>query len=529
MPRDGLVQFRLLAPGNFRAFSRHDMHLATMVRIRPILICLLALGWLPPCLAGEVGANKVDLMADYFARTIPQPGQSDGYVRIRRLMAEKALADAQDAGLGFLRVEVTGYRPVDIGDELNDLKEWQDAPASFWKTMDEMFNALDDAHLQLAPTFIWSLGQFPSLGGDTISQFVRDAASPSRQLLDRFITEFITRYKDRNTILFYELTNEMNLAADLDLSGNCRKQSGAPCIWDHFSTDEMIEFSRDVVSLIKSLDHNRLVSSGYALPRAAAAHLMLHPGFLPQGPDWRADTKDEFRRYLLRVHQPFDIVSVHVYPGADGDRFGRPPGEPDQLAVDAASAARAAGKKLFIGEFGDQGATPFIRRLLADVIREKIDYAAIWVWEFYQTSTYRTYDTEPTADNVEPGYSDELIGLLGETQRSLGHAQPSRDPAAPPRVVLTWPLPCANVERPLDLAAVASDGAHGVKSVDFLIDGNSLATVTTLPYATHFDPAKLGGTTAQIVARAISQSGTMADFESTVRLNGNAGPCTIAH
>ena len=145
---------------------------------RLILLCVLLFSWLPNSFASQLGANKADLMVDYFARTIPQPDQSDGYVQIRRLMAEKALADARDAGLSFLRVQVTGYRPVNFGDEQNDLREWQNDPASFWATMDEMFDALDRAHLQLVPVFdrlIDKLGKFTSaLLGKVYSALTRD-------------------------------------------------------------------------------------------------------------------------------------------------------------------------------------------------------------------------------------------------------------------------------------------------------------------------------------------------------------------
>lgn len=473
--------------------------------------------------AGELGANKVDLLADYLTpfapEPMPEPDDPDGYVRVRRAMAEKALADARDAGLSFLRVDVTGYRPVDFGDEWNDLRLWQTDPPAFWAVMDRMFDALDRAHLRIVPAFVWNLSQFPSLGHDAMSRFVRDPRSRSRQLLAQFVRDFIGRYKTRDTILFYELTNEMNLDADLDLTGQCRRP-GAPCVWDHYTTAEMIEFSRDLVALIKSLDPHRMVSSGYSFPRAAAVHLMRHPGFAPGGPDWTADSMDEFRRYLLMVSDPFDIISVHIYPDAEDDRYGRPPGHQYELAADAARAAKIAGKKLFIGEFGDKGATEFMWGLLDEVVRQEIDYAAVWVWEFYQTSTYRTYDTDATRTEVEPGYSDDLIALLENAERAIGHPSPPLDPTAAPRVVLTWPLPCAAVDKPIDLVAVASDGANSVKSVDFLLDGKRLATIYEPPYTAHFDPAALGAENAEIEVRAVAASGASAEFRSVIRLNG---------
>jgi hypothetical protein len=365
---------------------------------------------------------------------------------------------------------------------------------------------------------MWNLTQFPALAGDSVSTFVRDRQSASRRLLAQFVRDFIGRYKSRPTILFYELTNEMNLAADLDMrKRNCK---AAACVWDDFTTAEMTAFARDMVGLIKSLDAAHPVSSGYSIGHTAASHLERRPEFAAGGPDWAADTPPDLARHLTEIHQPFDIVSLHLYPKPDATLFGRAPGEQHRLVDDAAAIARAAGKPLFIGEFGDpSGASPFLAHVLDEIVREQVDYAAIWVWEFYQISTY-----QPAKFNVEPGFSDDIITLLRQAETRLGQMPPQPDPAVPPRVVLTWPLPCATVERPIDLMAVASVGAKPVRRVEFLLDGQPIATAATPPYTAHLDPQGQRPRDATITARAISQAGIAAEFHSTVGLN-QAGAC----
>jgi len=282
------------------------------------------------------------------------------------------------------------------------------------------------------------------------------------------------------------------------------------------------------VRQIKSLDPSRPVTSGYSLPRPAAMHLTRRPEYGASGPDWTPDTKEETARTLIETHQPFDIVSVHIYPLPQDNRFGLPQGGQYRLVADADAAAKSAGKPLFIGEFGDTGgATPFMTHLLDEIVRHRVDYTAIWVWEYYQTSTYQTRNTEPTRYDVEPGYSDVVIALLIEAERRLGHMPPPKAAGEPPRVVLTWPLPCAVIDRPLDVAAVASDGATAVKSVEFLVDGTPLAAVSAPPYKTRFDPAGQGARTADFAARAVGGSGAAAEFHSTVRLNDAPGPCAV--
>ena len=478
-----------------------------------LILCVLIGFGSGPATAAAIGANKFDLLLQFLDTPPPAGANAEGYRRVRSAMAEKAIADARDAGLAFLRVAVTGYSPADFGQKANDLALWRQDPPRFWMAADRMFDALDKTGVRLVPTFVWNLSQFPSLAKDSVATFVRDGDSASRQLLAQFIRDFIGHYKSRPAILFYELTNEMNLGADLDLhKRNCK---AATCVWDDFTTAEMTAFARDMVGLIKSLDAAHPVSSGYSIGQGAASHLARRPEFAAGGPDWTADTAPDLARHLSEIHQPFDIVSVHLYPKPDATLFGRPPGEQYRLAADAAAIARAAGKPLFIGEFGDSaGAGPFLAHVLDEIVQARVDYAAIWVWEFYQTTTYQA-----AKFNVEPGFSDDIIAVLREAETRLGQMPPQPEPATPPRVVLTWPLPCATVDRPLDLAAVASDGAKPVQRVEFLLNGQPVATAATPPYTAHLDPAGQMPRNATITARAVSQTGVAAEFRSSVGLN----------
>src|SRR5713101_2834131 len=133
--------------------------------------------------AAALGANKIDLMLDYLAPSPPAGADPEGYRRVRQAMARKAIADARDAGLGFFRVAVTGYSPVEFDAKQHDLTLWQSDPPQFWTALDAMFDDLDAAGIRLVPSFVWNIAQFPALGGDTIATFVRDPNSASRRLL----------------------------------------------------------------------------------------------------------------------------------------------------------------------------------------------------------------------------------------------------------------------------------------------------------------------------------------------------------
>lgn len=474
-----------------------------------------------PAAAAALGANKFDLMLDYLAPWPPAGAAPEGYRRVRQAMAKKAIADAHDAGLTFFRVAVTGYGPTQFNSRQGDLTFWQSDPQRFWAALDQMFDDLDAAGIGLVPSFAWNITQFPALGNDSVARFVQDPDSASRRLLGQFIGDFIARYKEHKTILFYELGNELNLLADLD--GQKRNCKADPCIWGNFTTADMTEFARRMAGLLRSLDPSRGVSCGYSLPRANAAHLERRAEFGGGGPDWTPDTADEFARNLVAINEPCDVISIHVYPQDQTRSSGPPPGAPYNPVREAAKAARSAGKRLFIGEFGDAaGATPFMAHLMDEIVRERVDYAAIWVWQFYQTSTYA-----PAKFSIEPGFTDEIIALLMQTAKHFG-AGPAPGKAIAPRVVLTWPLPCADISRPVELAAVASADARPVKQVDFLVDGKLLASARQPPYHVLFDPVAHDSRTAEIEARAIATSGATASFRSTVRLNGDKEQCRFS-
>ena len=153
-------------------------------------------------------------------------------------------------------------------------------------------------------------------------------------------------------------------------------------------------------------------------------HLMNKPGFAPGGPDWTLDSHAEFLKYIRYIHDPYDIISVHIYPGANDIRFGRKPGQEYLMVDDAIEAAKTAGKKLDIGEFGDAGLTPYLTGMLSKIVGDGVDYSSIWIWEYYQTATFQTRNNEATRFSVEPSYSANLIKSLMATEKALGHPAP---------------------------------------------------------------------------------------------------------
>lgn len=506
-----------------RAFARWPLVIGRLLLVGSVLVSAL----IDPGLANaatQLGANKFDLLLQYEGYS-QYSDRSDAYRRLTRAMARKAILDAKDAGFSFLRVSVAGYGGTNPQNSQRDmLKLWQSDPATYWRRVDEMLDDLDRADMRIVPTLLWQYVQFAALTGETTTEFMHNPGSASRVLATRYIQEFVTRYRARKTILFYELTNEFNLHAGMDVHGRCldKNHDPAQCVSvGNFTQDDLNNFAHDMVQLLHRLDSSHQVSSGYAVPPPWAYHMAMQPEWNKQK-GFARDSRDEFASNLTTSHRDYDIVSVHVYPHDNAVRFGRSPGSQADMIVDAATVAHGLHKKLFLGEFGDaSGASPFMRNVKALLDADTVDYAAVWVWEFYQTSTFESFNTEAAVFNIEPGFRDDVIALLRRSPLT-----PDSSPR--PRIVLTWPVPCSHIGQRVQIAAMASDGDRPVSEVEFQVDGTSIGTVTTPPYRLTWDPAGQAAHTAHLKVIAHAQSKSTATDNVDVLLNGASEACKVS-
>jgi hypothetical protein len=238
-----------------------------------------------PAPVPPIGANKFDLLTQYLGTASRCP-PTDGCRRVTQAMGRKAIQDARDAGIRFLRISTSGpiTREPEEGDSLT---LWRKSPEEFWRRTDLMMDDLDSAGMQIVPVLMWGGKKFPVMVGETTAEMLASPSSQSWQLLSRFVTEFVTRYRGRNTILFYELTNAFNKSGDLDHDKRCRRSAKPLCeATGNFSTDQVIAFTGRFATLLRSLDDKRMISTGFAVPRPQAEHLRAQPEWSPRGPNW---------------------------------------------------------------------------------------------------------------------------------------------------------------------------------------------------------------------------------------------------
>lgn len=497
----------------------------TIVVVRSLTIAILCGSLITPGVDSgniRIGANAFDLLLQFTGYASGGDGSAP-WLNLTRAMGGKSILDARDAGFEVLRIAAAGYGPNSPEDsDLGALGLWLTNSTNYWAKVDGMFEALDQARMHLVPSFIWNATQFPTLGHDTMTDFLRDPNSRSATLVQQYITEFVTRYRERDTILFYEMGNELNLLTELDLVGRCRlAQRSAPnacAAVGNVSTEDLLAFSKRIVELVHRLDPARKISSGFANPRPAAAHLIAQPEWSTKGPDWTPDSLMQFASLLHFANAPFDIVSLHLYNDNDTIRSDLGTTGPASFARLVAQLVHSSNKHLFVGEFADPERSA-LERDIGLLLRDgTVDIAALWVWELYQSSPTRT--PESARYDVEPGYREEALASLSEVLIT-----PKLLPK--PRVVLTSPLPCSSLDNPVTLQAVASVGATVPLKVEFLLDGKLLGIASRFPYRLLFDPRGHSPAVAYLTARAIATNGAIADVDVPVKLNGTPLDCRV--
>src|SRR6185503_18825950 len=200
--------------------------------------------------------------------------------------------------------------------------------------------------------------------------------------------------------------------------------------------------------------------SGFAFPRPAAMHLRKSPEFSASGADWTKDSIAELVAYLKDTHAELNVMSVHIYEGPPLPGFVD--SDASNLIALAGRIAQQLGKKLFIGEVGARStsgpkAQSFLDRALSRIEAQRVPYTAFWVWEYYQTSTYRTFDSEATELNIEPGYTDWLIQRIARMNGISNLEQRKQKDSIAPIALITWPLECARVDKSFRIHVAASD------------------------------------------------------------------------
>jgi len=365
-------------------------------------------------LLGGVGTNTVDLLWNQLSLSPRGPQQ-----------VKESLSDScQQRNLTLTRFAATPYWPTQVTSTYSRSRQ------DYWANMSKVVTAAAAAGCRMIPSLFWNWFAFPDVAGEPLGDAMRNTSSRTRAMWAEYIRDFTTMFANEPTIVAWELGNELNLIADLDLSE--QQPAIAPSMGtptqrtraDNFSTADMMSFQSWLVDTIRQYDTmQRPISTGHAVPRPQAQHLR-SSYFSPQR-DWTPDTEDEYEDNLRDVTQCCEIMSLHYYPGAGaGWGWGNITDPNSTLPLRVAfTVAADLGKTFYVGEFGDAdpGPRPFSHSVLK-TLNSLYTYeeggaavmATIWVWEFYQFSP-----TVAASFSILPGRDDEMIAALEAANRNI--------------------------------------------------------------------------------------------------------------
>lgn len=120
-----------------------------------------------------------------------------------------SLAALKERGIDLVRFAASPYCP-------SHLALWRlggKNESLYWSVLDSIFDEADAAGVRLIPVVMWRI-VLPSLAcGEPIGQLFQ-SGSCSHELLRNYTVDLVQRYQNRESVVVWELKNELNLHAD---------------------------------------------------------------------------------------------------------------------------------------------------------------------------------------------------------------------------------------------------------------------------------------------------------------------------
>lgn len=216
---------------------------------------------------------------------------------------EKELKEIKEAGMDTVRVSLYSKNH-------NDILYNNASREKYFKAVDEMFELLKKNEIQAVVTleltkdfvlkneYIDSEGWIPGI--ETSSDIVAFSDCESRENVYSFIDMVVTRYKDSNCVLMWEIDDSLNLIAD----------TGANTKRVTFSLLQLSEFYSDCANRIKKNDSKHLVISGDSILRYnqwnAFKSVMSGSKYSS-----KTDNLEERMKAIALINKKLDVVSIN--------------------------------------------------------------------------------------------------------------------------------------------------------------------------------------------------------------------------
>jgi hypothetical protein len=337
-------------------------------------------------------------------------------------LADDILASGEDATESIAAIRYLAEKKVPFirfwASYYDNWKPYREDPERYWRNMDILVAACEKANVGLVPDLFWSVWNVPYDFNEFRSAWL-DPESETRKFMQRYVREFLTRYRERDIVWLWEFSNENNLSWDLPNS-IATLPEGRKDNRNIVRSITGILAERAFAEEVRKYDSARPISSGTSEPRQGQFRISTVP--LKAGEPWGTDTPEQtLEAVRWTVPGPYDLLSVHHYIS---------PSEYDPAMVRATIKERLdwaaqLHKPLFLGEFGiaDRWVPPpegfddkAYRRNLQDyfqaIYEARLPLAAYWAL---------MPKNQPRVGAVSPTYTrfQYVMDLIAEYNRKI--------------------------------------------------------------------------------------------------------------
>lgn len=445
-----------------------------MKRIFAILLalCLLAVCAVPAFAAGETeeGKGETDMNIHQYGFHVkdgvitlegkPFYGFGVNYFGAFSHYEDGYLPDPQvfKDGLAGLAAHNIPFVRIALGYYSSFYDRYDEDPQGTLNKIREVLDAAEEQHVGVILSLFWHDAALPEHVGEKRAD-MGEAESRTLAYAIEFTTAVVREFADHRALWGWEIGNEYNLDADLcdrNLQGFLPAgfTYDNPTGRDYFTSDETAFFFEAIASTIRKYDGYRLISNGCSEMRTCA--WSMHKATMRLRDDhlwdinWAQDTRKAFEKAVaLYTPDSVDTVSFHFQSGSSGAEtpsytLSYPvfAGE-DALTVSGfldayVQAAKASGKALYLGEFGDfrdmesaEDCSEMFRTLCGWISDSGIQIASLWQFQDYSDSGVggQKLDilSEINTELKESGklYTDVAWGLAEDVEETTAEAETS--------------------------------------------------------------------------------------------------------
>lgn len=285
------------------------------------------------------------------------------YLSGDRCGGKKYLHSAAAAGFKSARFFSVTYDEASV--QFPGMNLWKQNPQAFFTLVDQLIADAREAGIYLIPALgvgVFNMNETTALASagctDNFSlPFIPGSAN--RTDMKNYMSDWSRRYANNQTILFWELGNELNLQV--------KHRSANLCVDKH----QMRAYIDEMSTAIKSFDSNHMVAAGTmqegdVMSLSSYMDWLIHYNNLPN----------------------IDFVTLHLYGSQNEFSLNNNQKIPvDQFLSQASTTAHSMGKALWVGEYGTGSSwetdplSNFVQSLHLAKGKLGVDLLSAWNWD----------------------------------------------------------------------------------------------------------------------------------------------------